>query len=140
MSIFRTAITAQPRPHDLRLHLRCTVTRCGTVPTWRHPRLTNCRVAYPPNVPPAAVNFISFKNQFGEIKHTQILNISDVWLTVHRSPMWNKKPTRCHLVLSLFLLYKLLNMFRATLCPSSAADDLVVFFHVWCSAVAANRI
>jgi len=32
----------------------------------------------------------------------------DVWLTVHRSSMWNKKPTRCHLVLYLFLLYKLL--------------------------------
>jgi len=28
----------------------------------------------------------------------------DVWLTVHRSSMWNKKPTRCHLVLYLFLL------------------------------------
>jgi len=41
--------------------------------------------------------------------------------------MWNKKPTRCHLVLYLFLLCKLLNMFRATLCPSSEADDLVVF-------------
>jgi len=41
--------------------------------------------------------------------------------------MWNKKPTRCHLVLYLFLIYKLLNMFRATLCPSSGADDLVVF-------------
>jgi len=51
----------------------------------------------------------------------------DVWLTVHRSSMWNKKPTRCHLVLYLFLLYKLLNMFRVTLCPSSGADDLVVF-------------
>jgi len=41
--------------------------------------------------------------------------------------MWNKKPTRCHLVLYLFLLYKFLNMFWATLCPSSGADDLVVF-------------
>jgi len=51
----------------------------------------------------------------------------DVWLTVHRSSMWNKKPTRCHLVLYLFPLYKLLNMFRATLSPSSGADDLVVF-------------
>jgi len=40
---------------------------------------------------------------------------------------WNKKPTRCHLVLYLFILYKLLNMFRAILCPSSGADDLVVF-------------
>jgi len=50
--------------------------------------------------------------------------------------VWNKKPTRCHLVLYLFLLYKLLNMFRATLSPSSGADDLVVFFHVWCSAMA----
>jgi len=60
-------------------------------------------------------------------------NTFDVWLTVHRSSMCNKKPTRCHLVLYLFLLYKLLNMFRATLCPG--ADDLVVFFHVWCSAM-----
>jgi len=50
----------------------------------------------------------------------------DVWLTVHRISMWNKKPTRCHLVLYLFLLYKLLSMFRATLCQSSGADDLVV--------------
>ena len=51
----------------------------------------------------------------------------DVWLTVHRSLMWKKKPTRCHLVLYVFLRYKLLNMFRATLCPSSGADDLVAF-------------
>ena len=65
----------------------------------------------------------------------QKYSVFHVWLTVHRSSMWNKKPTRCHLVLYLFLLYKLLNMFRATLCPSSGADDLVVFFHVWCSAV-----
>jgi len=49
---------------------------------------------------------------------------------IHRKThysMWNKKPTRCHLVLYLFHLYKLLNIFRATLCPSSVADDLVVF-------------
>jgi len=51
--------------------------------------------------------------------------------------MWNKKPTRCHLVLYLFLLYKLLNMFWATLCPSSGADDLVTAYtamalhHTW---------
>jgi len=43
------------------------------------------------------------------------------------SLMWNKKQTRCHLVLYLFLLHKLLNMFRATLCPSSGADELVIF-------------
>ena len=30
-------------------------------------------------------------------------------------------------MLYLFLLYKLLNTFRAALCPSSGADDLVVF-------------
>ena len=57
--------------------------------------------------------------------------------------MWNKKPTRCHLVLYLFLLvalYKLLNMFRATLCPSSGAEDLVVLFHVWCSAVTMGSV
>ena len=29
----------------------------------------------------------------------------------------NKKPTRCHLVFYLLLLYKFLNMLRATLCP-----------------------
>jgi len=61
---------------------------------------------------------------------------SDIWLTVHRISMWNKKPTRCHLVLYLFLLYKLLNMFRATLCWSAGSANLVVFFHVWCSIVA----
>ena len=31
----------------------------------------------------------------------------DVWLTVHINSMWDKKPTRCHLVLYLFSLYKL---------------------------------
>jgi len=41
--------------------------------------------------------------------------------------MWNKRPTRCHLVIYLFLLYNLLNIFRAALCPSSGADDLEVF-------------
>jgi len=51
-----------------------------------------------------------------------------VWLTVHRTSMWIKKPTRYHLVVYLLLLYKLVNMFRATLCPSSGADDLVVLF------------
>ena len=56
--------------------------------------------------------------------------------------MWNKKPTRCHLVLYLFLLYKLLNMFRATLCPSSGADDLVVFLPhvVWCRGCVGSQI
>ena len=39
---------------------------------------------------------------------------SDLWLTVHRSSMWNKKPTRCHLVLYLFRLYKLLFMSCST--------------------------
>jgi len=59
-----------------------------------------------------------------------------VWLTVHCSSMWNKKPTRCHLALYLFLLYTLLNMFRATLCPSPGADNLVVFLPRLVSAVA----
>jgi len=55
--------------------------------------------------------------------------------------MWNKKPAGCHLVLYLFLLYKLLNMFRATLCPSSGADDLVVFLpHVVCRGCVGGQI
>jgi len=40
----------------------------------------------------------------------------------------DKKPTRYHFcVILYFLLYKLLNMFRANMCPSSGADDRVVF-------------
>ena len=56
--------------------------------------------------------------------------------------MWNKKPTRCHLELYLFLLYKLLNMFRANLCPSSGADDLVVFLWrvVYCCGCVGSQI
>jgi len=41
--------------------------------------------------------------------------------------LWNKKPTRCHLVLYLFLLYKLLNMHYTTrgknTTKSSAPED-----------------
>jgi len=71
------------------------------------------------------INIFIFKRDTClEIKYVYIF---DVWLTVHRSSTWSKKPTRCHLVLYLYLLYKLLNMFRATLCPSSGANDLVVF-------------
>ena len=41
----------------------------------------------------------------------------------------------------LFLLYKLLNMVRATMCPSSGADDCVVLStRVGCCAVAAGRL
>ena len=56
--------------------------------------------------------------------------------------MWNKKPTRCHLVLYLFLLCKLLNMFWATLCPSSGGDELVVFFPrvVYCRGCVGSQI
>jgi len=43
----------------------------------------------------------------------------------------DNKPTRCHFCVMLyFLLYKLLNMFRAAMCPSSGADDWLVFRHV----------
>jgi len=42
--------------------------------------------------------------------------------------VWITKPNRCHFcVMFYFLLYKLLNMFRATMCPSSGADDWLVF-------------
>jgi len=37
-------------------------------------------------------------------------------------------------------LHKLFNMFRATLCPSSGDDDVVVFFHVLCSAVTMGSV
>jgi len=42
---------------------------------------------------------------YNTIHHTAIFlkmnpRKSDVWLTVHRNSVWNKKPTRCHFVLS----------------------------------------
>ena len=45
----------------------------------------------------------------------------------------------------LFLLYKLLNMFRATMCPSSGADDCIVLIpHVgvmpWLQEGCQNRL
>jgi len=41
----------------------------------------------------------------------------------YKSYSMDKKPTIYHF---LFLLYKMLNMFRATMCQSSGADDCVV--------------
>jgi len=42
--------------------------------------------------------------------------------------MKNKNPTRCHLLL--YYAYVRLNMFRATLCPSSGAHDDSVGYHI----------
>jgi len=40
----------------------------------------------------------------------------------------DNKPTRCHFCVMLYFIhYKLLNMFRTTMCPSSGADDWLVF-------------
>ena len=51
---------------------------------------------------------------------------SDMWLTVHRNSVWIRNQLDVTFVLFLFLFYKLLNMFRATMCPSSGADECVV--------------
>ena len=59
-----------------------------------------------------------------EIK--EVLVTSDVWLTVHRNSIWKRNQLDVTLCYPLFLLYKLLNMFRATMCPSSGTDDCVV--------------
>ena len=69
----------------------------------------------------------------------------DVWLTVHRSSMWNKKPTRCHLVLYLFLLYKLLFISCSTCFwpPCAHPQELTTqwyFCCVWCSAVTMGSV
>ena len=78
LSLFRTAITAQTRPHNLRLHLRCTVTRYGTIPTRRHPRQTVELLIHQTFRQPA-VNLISFKAwatkckiKINETKSTQV--------------------------------------------------------------------
>jgi len=49
-----------------------------------------------------------------------------VWLTVHRNSVWIRNELDVNLCYPLFLLYKLLNMFRANMCQSSGADDCVV--------------
>jgi len=49
-----------------------------------------------------------------------------VWLTVHCNSAWIRNQLDVTLRYPLFLLYKLLNMFWATMCPSSGADDCVV--------------
>jgi hypothetical protein len=51
---------------------------------------------------------------------------SDMWLTVHRNSVWIRNQLDVTFVLFLFLFYKLLNMFRATMCPSSGADGCVM--------------
>ena len=58
--------------------------------------------------------------------YENIVLLSDVWLTVHRNSVWKRNQLDVTLCYPLFLLYKLLNMFRATMCPSSGADDCVV--------------
>ena len=77
------------------------------------------------------------------IYHSAWSSECQICLSLHvcRS-VWNKKPTRRHLVFYLFLLYKLLNMFRATFCPSSGPDDLVVFLPhvVWCRGCVGSQI
>jgi len=56
------------------------------------------------------------------------------------------KQTRCHFCVMLyFLLYKLFNMFRATMCPSSGADDWLVFsprvgIELWLQEGCQNRL
>jgi len=45
---------------------------------------------------------------------------------MHRNSVWIRNQLDVTLCYPLFLHYKLLNMFRATMCPSSGADDCVV--------------
>ena len=59
-------------------------------------------------------------------QEVKILCSSDVWLTVHRNSVWIRKTNQMSFVYSLFLFYQLLNMFRATMSPSSGADDCVM--------------
>ena len=47
-------------------------------------------------------------------------------MTVHRNSVWIRNQLDVTLCYGLFLLYKLLNMLLATMCPSSGADDYEV--------------
>jgi len=48
------------------------------------------------------------------------------WHFVCLTSVWKRNQPDVTLCYPLFLLYKLLNMFRATMCPSSGADDCEV--------------
>ena len=67
----------------------------------------------------------------------QIVQKFDVWLTMHRSSMWIKKPTRCHLVLYLFLLYKLLFISCWTCFgpPCAHLQELTTWWHFFTCGV-----
>jgi hypothetical protein len=58
------------------------------------------------------------------VAREQLQGKSDVWLTVHRNSVW----IRNKLDVTFCILYfsSNLNMFRATMCPSSGADDCVM--------------
>jgi len=60
------------------------------------------------------------------LKIGKIKGKSDVWLTVHRNSVWKRNQPDVILYYPLFFLYKSLNKFRATMCPSSGADDCEV--------------
>jgi len=49
-----------------------------------------------------------------------------MWFAVHRNSVWIRNQLDITLCYPLFLSYKLLNMFQATMCPSSGANDCVV--------------
>ena len=49
-----------------------------------------------------------------------------MWLTLHCNSVWKRNRLDVTFCYPLFLLYKLLNVFQATMCPSSGADDCVV--------------
>jgi len=64
-------------------------------------------------------------------------------LTMHRNSVWKRNQLDVTLCYPLFLLYKLLIMFRATMCPSSGADGCVVLLpHVvpWLQEGCQNRL
>ena len=58
--------------------------------------------------------------------HRNSVWISDVWLTVHRNSVWIKKIQLDVTFVFFISLLIVLNMFRATMCPSSGADDCVM--------------
>ena len=60
----------------------------------------------------------------------------DVWLTVHRISIWNKKPTRCHLVYVYFYLSVAQHVSGHHVPIFRSWRLSGIFFHMCCSAMA----
>ena len=93
---------------------------CHTIPDRGETKASTRKYAYP-----AMYRRIIQRTDFVTFYDT--CEISPTSMKVRRE----EKPTRCHGMV--YCTYKMLNMFREPLCPSSGARDYVCYYCLWCA-------